>query len=58
MLISKLKVIPSMVLSEGTPVEVGADELPDPDARVAERETDPVAEPLADPETWTLLVLD
>jgi hypothetical protein len=61
MSISKLKITPSTVLSEG--VADGAAELPDPDALVAEREADPEADPVAepaeeDPEIWTLLVLD
>jgi hypothetical protein len=56
MSISKLKVTPSKVMSEGVAVELaeGAVELPDPDEPPAEREADPEA----DPETWTLRVLD
>jgi len=56
MLISKLKVMPSMVVGEGVAAEVAdeAVELPDPEVRV----TEPEADPLADAETWTLLVLD
>jgi len=33
-------------------------ELLDPDVRVTEPEADPLPDPVADPETWTLLVLD
>jgi hypothetical protein len=61
MSISKLKVTPSTVVSDG--LADGAAELPDPDALVAGREADPEADPVAEPveevpEIWTLLVLD
>jgi len=48
--------MPSMVVGEGVAAEVAdeAVELPDPEVRV----TEPEADPLADAETWTLLVLD
>ena len=57
MLISSLNKTPSKVIREGVEVADAAAELPDPDARVAEREAE-LAEPVADSDTWTLLVLD
>lgn len=50
MSISSLNKIPSKVIKEGVEVADAAAELPEPDARVAEREAEP-ADPVADPDS-------